>query len=410
MDAQERAWSRRWLLVIAGGLIMGASLGTRHVQGLFLQPVTMDHGWSREAFGFALAMQNLVWGLVQPFTGMIADRFGSARVILAGAVVYALGLALMAGSDTVAQYTLGSGLLVGIGLSGTAFGAVYGALSRMFPAQHRSWALGVAGAVGGLGQFCMVPTVQASINGAGWVTALMLLGGLMLVLSPLSMLLRDRVAAPAGAQQVRDQTMGEALREAFGHRGFWLLNFGFLACGFQLAFIAAHMPAYLVDKGLGAKEAGAALALIALANVIGTYTCGYLGGFLRRKYVLSAIYLIRSAAMLAFVTVPLSPATVYVFSFVMGLLWLGTVPLTNGLVSQVFGVRYITTLFGFVFFGHQVGGFLGVWLGGKVFDATHSYDLLWMASIAIGVVAAGLHWPINDKVIQRGPLPAGQAA
>jgi MFS family permease len=409
VSGQDDAWNKRWPLVIAGGVVMGAALGVRHVQGLFLTPVTIDHGWSRETFGLALALQNLVWGIAQPFTGMIADRFGSAKVILAGLLIYALGLFTMAYAGTPGGYTFGAGVLVGIALSGSAFGAVYGALSRLFPAERRNWALGVAGAIGGLGQFCTVPFVQSLMSRVGWISTLVVLAAVLIMLAPLSAWLRDRpvLRAPGDSSAL---SIGAAVREALSHRGFWLLNFGFFACGFQLAFIAVHMPAYLLDKGLSARNASAALALIALANVLGTYLCGYAGDFMRRKYVLSAIYFIRSAAMAAFFSAPLSPASVYAFSFVMGLLWLGTVPLTNGLVSQVFGVRYIATLFGFVFFGHQLGSFLGVWLGGIVYDATHAYDLLWYGAIALGIVAGLLHLPINDARVERHAQALAQAA
>jgi MFS family permease len=404
MTRQGKVWQQRWVIVVAAGAIMGAALGIRHVQGLFLQPVTLDQGWSREVFGFTLAMQNLVWGLAQPFTGMIADRFGSMKVILPGMLLYALGLFATAHSSSAAEFLLGNGFLIGIALSGTAFGAVYGALSRIFPAEHRSWALGVAGSIGGLGQFCMVPFVQNLLDGMGWVSALLVLCAVMALMSPLVFWLRDGNGVTRWPER-GELTMGEAIREACGHRGFWLLNLGFLACGFQLAFIAGHMPAYLMDKGMGPREAGIALAVISLANIIGTYLCGYLGGLMRRKYLLSVIYIVRSAAMILFVALPVSEVTVYAFSFVMGLIWLGTVPLTNGLVSQIFGVRYITTLFGIVFFGHQLGAFLGVWLGGYVFDITKSYDLLWFGSIALGLLAAALHMPIDDaNVVREEPL------
>jgi MFS family permease len=409
MSGQQHAWNHRWPLVIAGGVVMGAALGVRHVQGLFLTPVTIDHGWSRETFGFALALQNLLWGVAQPFTGMIADRFGSAKVILAGMLVYALGLVTMAHASSIGIYTLGTGVLVGVALSGSAFGAVYGALSRLFPAPRRSWALGVAGAIGGLGQFCMVPFAQTLMNGLGWIATLFVFAAMMALLAPLGAWLRDQPATVAAAEAAT-QSIGAALREALSHRGFWLLNFGFFACGFQLAFIAAHLPAYLLDHGLSARHASAALALIALANVLGTYLCGYVGDLLRRKYVLSTIYFVRSAAMAAFFIAPLTPASVYAFSFLMGLIWLGTVPLTNGIVSQVFGVRYITTLFGFVFFGHQLGSFLGVWLGGVVYDATRTYDLLWYGSIALGIVAGLLHLPIDDARVVRTGEPVAQPA
>src|SRR4051794_23180923 len=331
----------------------------------------------------------------------IADRFGSMKVILPGMLLYALGLFATAHSSSAAEFMLGNGVLIGIALSGTAFGAVYGALSRIFPAEHRSWALGVAGSIGGLGQFCMVPFVQNLLDGMGWVSALLVLCAVMALMSPLVFWLRDGNGAIRWPEK-GELTMGEAIREACAHRGFWLLNLGFLACGFQLAFIAGHMPAYLMDKGMGPREAGIALAVISLANIIGTYLSGYLGGLMRRKYLLSVIYLVRSAAMILFVALPVSEVTVYAFSFVMGLIWLGTVPLTNGLVSQIFGVRYITTLFGIVFFGHQLGAFLGVWLGGYVFDLTKSYDLLWFGSIALGLLAAALHMPINDANVVRG--------
>jgi MFS family permease len=408
MTRQDKVWRQRWLIVLAGGAIMGAALGIRHVQGLFLQPITLDQGWSREVFGFTLAMQNLVWGLAQPFTGMIADRYGSMKVILPGLLLYALGLFVTAHSQSTGQFLLGNGFLIGIALSGTAFGAVYGALSRIFPAEHRSWALGVAGSIGGLGQFCMVPFVQKLLDGMGWVSVLLVLCAVMGLMLPLVAFLRDNNGG-ARHEGNRDQTMGEAIREACSHRGFWLLNLGFLACGFQLAFVAGHMPAYLIDKGMGPQQAGIAMAVISLANVIGTYGCGHLGGFMRRKYVLSVIYLLRSAAMMLFVALPISEFSVYAFSFVMGLVWLGTVPLTSGLVSQIFGVRYIATLFGFVFFGHQLGAFFGVWLGGYVFDMTKSYDLVWLGSIALGLLAAVLHMPINDANVVRNQPLAQQA-
>lgn len=390
-----------WLAVIAGGLVMGLALGVRHAQGIFLVPVTLDQGWTREAFGFAIALQNLVWGVAQPFTGMIADRFGSRRVMIAGLVCYGVGLLLMAQAPTVAAFTLSAGLLVGVALSGTAFAVVYGGLSRMMPPERRGWALGMAGAIGGLGQFFMVPVAQGLIGGLGWAGALVVLGIACGLLLPAALPMRDRPGGgPAG------QSLGAALREAFGHRGFWLLNLGFFACGFQLAFIGTHLPAYLLDKGMSGNHAVAGLAIIALANVAGTYVCGWLGGLHRRKYLLSGVYLLRAAAMAAFVLLPLTPASLYLFCAVMGFIWLGTVPLTTGLIAQVFGVQYITTLFGFVFFGHQLGSFFGVWLGGLVFDATRSYDLIWLGAIALGVIAALLHAPIDDREVARAPVPA----
>lgn len=395
-----------WLLVLAGGAIMGMAMGIRHAQGIFLLPITLDRGWSREAFGFSIAVQNLVWGLAQPITGMIADRFGSRRVLVGGLLLYAAGLLLMAQAATPTAFTLTAGLCIGVALAGSAFAVVYGAISRLVPPAQRSRALGATGAVGGLGLFFMVPVSQGLIGMLGWAGALTALGIACALLLPAALPLNDRPDTAAAHRQ----SLSAALREAFSHRGFWLLNLGFLACGFQLAFIASHLPAYLADRGLSGNHAVAGLAIIALANVAGTYVCGWLGGLHRRKHLLAYIYLLRAAAMAAFVLLPLSPWTLYVFCAAMGFIWLGTVPLTSGLLSQVFGVQYITTLFGFVFFGHQLGSFFGVWLGGYLFDATASYDLVWLIGIALGVIAALLHWPIDDREIVRGGAATATAA
>lgn len=390
------------LAILAGGVIMGLALGIRHVQGLFLLPVTLDRGWSRETFGFAMAVQNLAWGLAQPFTGMIADRYGSAKVIAGGLVFYALGLIVMVRAQDPMIFVFGAGLCIGIALAGTAFGTIFGALSRIVPAERRAWALGLAGAVGGLGQFAMVPTAQALIDGWAWTGALTLLAVVLAVLLPLALPLRD--AAPARMPTEAELPLAAAIGEAFRHRGFWLFNLGFVACGFQLAFIATHLPAYLLDRGLSATDAVVALAIIALANVAGTYLLGLWGGVMRRKYLLVGVYAARAAAMALFVLLPIAPWGVWLFAAVMGFLWLGTVPLTNGLISQIFGVRHIGTLFGFVFLGHQLGSFLGVWLGGRVFVTTRSYDAIWFLAMALGLLAAALHWPIDDRTIVRRDL------
>lgn len=395
----QRGWQQAWLLVLAGGIVMGLALGVRHVQGLFLLPVTMDRDWSRQTFGLALAIQNLTWGLAQPFTGMVADRFGSAKVIVGGLVSYAAGLLLMVHADTPAGFVWAAGICVGIGLSGTTFGAVYGALSRRVTPERRSWALGLSGAIGGFAQFAMVPAVQEILSAWGWRGALVALSILMVLALPCALPLRSHHETSSAAEA--DMPLSAALREAFSHPGFWMLNLGFLACGFQLAFVATHLPAYLLDQGMSPANAVTALALVALTNVLGTYGCGLLGASHSRKKLLAGIYLLRTAAMALFVLLPLTPASLYVFAAVMGFVWLGTAPLTNGLVSQVFGVRYITTLFGFVFFGHQLGSFLGVWMGSHLFEATGSYDLIWLVAMALGVVAAALHWPIDDRELPR---------
>lgn len=406
MDTQrQQAPARRtnfWLVVVAGGAIIGMAMGIRHAQGIFLLPITLDRDWSREAFGFALAVQNLIWGIAQPLTGMIADRFGARRVLVGGLLLYAAGLLAMSQAATPAAFTLSAGVCLGVALAGSAFAVVYGAISRLVPAAQRSRALGATGAIGGLGLFFMVPVAQGLIGMLGWAGALIALAVACALLLPATLPLSDRPDSGAAHRQ----SLSAALREAFAHRGFWLLNLGFLACGFQLAFIATHLPAYLADRGLSANHAVAGLAIIALANVAGTYVCGWLGGLHRRKHLLAYIYLLRAAAMAAFVLLPLSPWSLYVFCAAMGFVWLGTVPLTSGLLSQVFGVQYITTLFGLVFFGHQLGSFLGVWLGGYLFDATASYDLVWLIGIGLGVVAALLHWPIDDREIVRDPAAA----
>ncbi|RJF96255.1 MFS transporter [Noviherbaspirillum saxi] len=377
---------------------MGLALGVRHVLGLFLLPMTTERGWSREAFAFAIALQNLVWGIAQPFTGMIADRFGSVRVLFAGCLLYGAGLYCMAHAGTPFQLAVSGGLVIGIALSATSFSVVYGALSRIVTPERRASTLGLAGAIGGLAQFAMVPGAQSAMEQFGWLGALIVMAILLTVAAPASAMLNDRSEERTGQPE---QSLRHALSEAFAHRGFWLLNAGFLVCGFQLAFIANHLPAYLLDKGLAGNTAVVALSLVALANVAGTYIWGMLGGRFRKKYLLAWVYVLRSAATTVFLLLPVSEITIYTFAFIMGFGWLGTVPLTNGIVAQVFGVRYITTLFGFVFIGHQIGSFLGVWLGGLVFDATRSYDLMWICSILLGLLAALLHVPINDRQIVR---------
>lgn len=390
-------------MVLAGGIVLGLSLGMRHVQGLFLLPVTMDKGWDRSTFSLAMAVQNLTWGITQPLVGMVADRYGSARVIAAGLVLYATGLYFMVQASTPAIFVWSAGICIGTALSCTAFGAVYGALSRLLEPERRGWALGLAGAIGGLAQFAMVPATQALLNSWGWGTALVTCAVLMVLMLPLAIPLR--MQTPTQLQAGDGLSISAAIGEAFRHSGFWMLNLGFLACGFQLAFVATHLPSYLLDKGMHATDAVTALAIIALTNVLGTYYFGLLGTRYRRKHLLAGIYLVRTLAMALFFLLPLSQISLYLFAAVMGMAWLGTAPLTNGLVSQVFGVRYITTLFGFVFFGHQLGSFLGVWLGSHIFATTKSYDLIWIAAIGLGIAAAALHWPIDDREIQRLASP-----
>lgn len=397
-------------LVLLGGAVMGLALGARHVQGLFLVPLTSEHGWSRTEFALALALQNLMWGVAQPLTGMLADRFGSARVIGAGCLLYALGLLAMAHSATPVQFTLSAGVLVGMALSCTSFGTVYGALSRMLPPERRGWGLGLAGAAGGLGQFAAVPVAQGALGSMGAQATLVLLAAALAASAVCGLPFKDKT--PSQGTPSQPLPLRAMLAVAARHRSLWLLGLGFLACGFQLAFIATHLPAYLLDRGLDGRSAMAALSIIAMANVGGTYAFGLLGARMRKARLLSAIYLLRSSAIAAFVLLPLSDASLYAFVFCMGVLWLGTVPLTNGIVSQVFGVHYLGTLFGLVFLGHQIGSFLGIWIGGLVFDATRSYAGVWWCAVAVGLLAAALHWPISERPYDeaRPDAPAPSSA
>ncbi len=404
-ESAQPWWRDPLAVVLAGGIVMGLSLGVRHAFGIFLVPITMDHGWPRETFSFAIALQNIVWGIMQPLVGMVADRYSSRRIVIAGILCYACGLLGMAYSATPLAFTLSAGVVVGIALACSSFGVIYGALSRMVSADRRGWALGLAGATGGLGQFFLVPVSQEFIDAFNWNGSLIALAIACVVILPLALPLDDSSPQAGG----RHQSLRSALHEAFSHQGFWLLILGFFACGFHLAFIANHMPSYLRDQGMAPSAAVIGLAIIALTNVAGTYLCGLMGNWFRRKYVLFWIYVLRSLTIAAFYLLPLSTYSLYAFCAVMGFIWLGTVPLTNGVLSQIFGVRYLTTLFGFVFFGHQLGSFFGVWLGGYVFDATRSYDLVWQLSIAIGFLAAALHYPIKDAEIRRPALSEAAA-
>ncbi|MFZ5508504.1 MAG: MFS transporter [Pseudomonadota bacterium] len=396
--------SRALLLLVSGSLIVSLSMGIRHTFGLFLQPMTQDLGWTREAFSFAIALQNLVWGAATPLSGWLADRFGAGKVLFGSGLAYTLGLVLMAYSTDPASFSVSAGLLVGLGLSGTTFSVVYGAVGRAVSPQKRAGALALVGAAGSFGQFLMVPMGQGLISGAGWLEALLVFALASAFIAPLAAGAAERGRHDAPGEH--KQSTAEALREAFGQRSFWLLTLGFFVCGFQVVFVGAHLPSYVLDKGLPANVGMLALALIGLFNIFGTYGFGALGGRFSKKHLLAVIYLARSAAIVAFLLAPLSPASVAVFAAVMGLLWLGTVPLTNGLVAQIFGVRYLAMLSGFVFFSHQVGSFLGVWLGGLLFDKTGSYNVVWIICIGLGAVAALLNLPVDERPLVRAPQPA----
>ena len=387
------------LILLCGSIVVSLSLGIRHTFGLFLQPMTADLAWSREAFSFAIALQNLMWGAGGPVTGWLADRFGAGKVVFGCGLLYAAGVGLMAYSTTPFMFTLSAGVLVGLGLSATTFSVIYGAVGRAVAPDKRAMSLAVVGAAGSFGQFLLVPSGQYLIGDMGWFAALMGLTVAAGLIVPLALGTAER--EHAGGAHAMAQSAGEALREAFGERAFWLLTLGYFVCGFQVVFIGAHLPSYVIDKGLTANTGMLALALIGLFNIFGTYGFGLAGGRWSKKKLLAAIYFARSIIIVLFLLAPLSHLSVAVFAAAMGLLWLGTVPLTNGLVAQIFGVKYLAMLSGFVFFSHQLGSFLGVWLGGFVFDRTGAYDIVWMIAIALGVLAALVNLPVDERPLAR---------
>jgi len=385
-------------VLVCGAFIVTLSMGVRHGFGLWLQPMTTERGWSRETFAFALAVQNLAWGLAGPIAGGLADKFGAFRVLVVGALLYAAGLVTMALSTTGAAFTGSAGILVGVAQAGVTYAVVYGVIGRNVAPERRTWAMGVTAAAGSFGQFLMVPVESTLIGTFGWQNALYILGLLVIVIVPLAFGLRepDRVSTPGHTQSI-----GSALHEAFGYPSFRWLMAGYFVCGFQVVFIGVHMPSYLKDRGLDPQVATVALALIGLFNVFGTYAAGAIGQRWPKRYLLSSIYALRSLAIVLFLLLPLTPMSVYLFSAVIGLLWLSTVPPTNAVVAQIFGVQYLSMLGGFVFLSHQVGSFMGVWLGGKLFDATGSYNVVWWIAVTLGVFAALANLPVREAPIAR---------
>lgn len=394
-------WRTPTVVLVAGGIVLTIAMGIRHGFGLFLQPISHDMGWGRETFALAIAVQNLVWGATQPFAGMISDKYGSARVVVGGMALYVLGLVAMANSHSPIVFILTSGVLIGTGLSGVTFSVISGVLGRRFPPEKRSMALGISAAAGSFGQFAILPLTQWLLSSVGWYGALLGMAGVALLIAPLAAALVERREAQPHAFK---QSAGQAMGEALGHRGYILLTTGFFVCGFQVVFLAVHLPAYLSDKGLSASVAVTALALIGLFNIVGTYIAGWLGGKVPKKYILSAIYFARAVVFAAFIWLPVTVFSVYAFAMAIGLLWLSTVPVTNGIVAQIFGVRYLAMLSGFAFFSHQIGSFLGAWLGGKVYDMTGSYDIVWYLSIALAVIAGLINLPIDERAITRPAL------
>ncbi len=395
-------WRTPAIILICGSLIAMLTFGPRSAFGFFLTPMSNAHGWGREVFALAFAVQNLLWGIGQPVAGAIADRFGSARVICAGILLYGAGLMLMTVSTTPITLNITAGVLIGFGLSGCSFNIVLSAFGKLLKPEWRGLALGLGTGAGSFGQFLFAPFGVALIDHQGWQAALIVFGGLLLLSMPVALALMTPPST-SHAESGKQQSMKSALGEAFGHRSYVLLVLGFFTCGFQLAFVTAHLPAYLLDRGLSAEVGGWTIAIIGLFNIVGSLTSGYLGNILPKRYILSFIYFVRALSIAAFVLLPTSVPITLAFGVVTGLAWLSTVPPTSGLVAVMFGTRWLAMLYGFAFFSHQVGGFLGVWLGGIVFEATGSYNPVWWLSVFFGVMSALINLPIVEK-------PAGRFA
>ena len=393
-------------ILLCGGAIVTLSMGIRHGFGLWLQPITQEMGWTRENFSLAIAVQNLSWGILGIFVGMLADRIGAFKVLIGGSVLYALGLVGMALSPSSTVFLLTAGVLIGAAQAGTTYAVIYGVLGRQISAERRSWAMGVAAAAGSFGQFFMVPVEGKLIAQFGWSNALLILALFALLIAALAFGLRE--PGFGGSTPIkREQTVGQALREAWTYPSFLLLMAGYFVCGFQVMFIGVHMPSYLKDFGMAPHVASYSLALVGLFNIFGTYLAGNLGQKLPKRYLLSGIYGLRSVATVAFLLAPLSPWSVYAFCAAMGFLWLSTVPLTNATIAQIFGVQHLSMLGGFVFCSHQVGSFLGVWLGGYLYDRNGNYDMVWYLAIALGIFAAVVNLPVREAaIVRRAPSAA----
>jgi MFS family permease len=392
-------WRTPVIIVLCGSLITMLSFGSRSTLGLFLTPQSQANEWGRDVFGLAVAIQNILWGAVQPFAGMLADRFGTMRVLWVGGVCYAAGLALMAYSTTPFLLDISAGVLIGFGLAGTSFSVVLAAFGKLLPERWRGPAFGGAAAAGSFGQFLYAPLTVALIDGVGWQQTLVTFGVVMLLVLPLSFVVSTGASETASGTQ--QQSLRQALSEAFAQRSFLLLVLGYFTCGFQLAFITVHLPPYLVDRGLSSDIGGWTLAIIGLFNIVGSLASGWLSNRMPKRYILSLIYLCRSLAILGFIVLPLSPLTSLVFGGVLGLLWLSTIPPTNGIIVLMFGTRWLATLSGFSFFSHQVGGFLGVWLGGIVYERSGSYDTVWWLAVLFGLLSAVINLPIVEKPVAR---------
>jgi len=396
------------VVVVAGCLVAIIASGPRSAMGIFLQPMSDMHGWGREVFAFAIALQNLLWGFGQPIAGMLADKFGTARVLIAGSAVYIAGLVLMAHSGTPLELQLTAGLIVGFGISGSAFFLVLAAFARLLPDHWRGTAFGLGTAAGSAGQFLYAPIGQAILNAADFSMALYVMAAALLVVPLLTFFLRGKPATTPDLAGF-DQTIRQAMAEAFGHPSYRWLVAGFFVCGFHVAFITVHLPAYIHDVCGNADWGTWAISLIGLFNIIGAMSSGILSGRMPKRWLLSSIYFLRTLAIVAFIAFPVTLTSILVFSAAMGLLWLSTVPPTSGLVAMMFGTRYMATLFGFVFISHQIGSFLGIWLGGVIYDKTGSYDMIWWVGIALGLFAGLAHLPIREVPVERPSLLRARA-
>jgi len=401
-------WRTPLVIVICGCLIGMLTFGPRSTFGFFMQPMSRELSWGRDVFGLALAIQNLLWGIGQPISGAIADRFGTLRVVSAGALMYAAGLIMMRYASTPLSLDLSAGVLIGLGLSGCSFNLVLSAFGKLLPGEWRGVALGAGTAAGSFGQFVFAPFGVAMLDNFGWQPALTVFAGLMLLVVPLSLALATPPASASSTVSVTEQqTFKHALAEAFGHRSYVLLVLGFFTCGFQLAFITVHLPAYLVDRGMPVQTGGWVIATIGLFNIIGSLSVGWLQGRFPKRYILSVIYFVRAMSIVAFISFPITTFSAIAFGIVTGLTWLSTVPPTSSLVALMFGTRWLATLYGFAFFSHQVGGFLGVLLGGIVFEKFGSYTPIWWLSVLFGVLSALINLPIVEAPVAR---PVAQPA
>jgi MFS family permease len=408
MSDRLSAWRTPLVILLCGCLIGLLGFGSRSTFGFFLTPMTNANGWGRDVFSLALAIQMLLWGATQPFAGALADRFGAVWVLAGGAVIYAIGTVWMAYAHSPLELHLSAGVLIGLGLGGCSFTLVLGAFGKLLPESWRTIAFGAGTAAGSFGQFLFSPLAVVLIHEVGWQETLVIFGGLVLLIVPLAMMIaapRRAEGAPAPVRAASSQTVSQALTEALGHRSYVLLVLGYFTCGFQLFFISVHLPAYLVDRGLPAETGGWAIGVVGLANIVGSVAAGYIANFMPRRYLLSLIYFGRSIAILVYIVLPPSTASTMIFSAVIGLLWLSTIPPTSALVAIMFGQRWLTMLLGVAFFSHQVGGFLGVWLGGVLFESTGSYDVIWWGTIALGLASAIINLPIVEKPVAR-PAPA----